>query len=72
MKELVALGVLRWLRGVLVMSGKVRCDCTGVCGKRRVDVRCAVVDHLEVVAGGACESECIRMDCAGSCKSDKL
>ena len=65
-------GVLRWLCGVVGASGKVLCNCTGVCGKRRVDVRCAVVDHLEVVVGDVCESECIRMDCASSFKSDKL
>ena len=75
MKELAALGVLRWLCGVLVASGRVlssQCNWAGVCGKRRVDVRCAVVDHLEVVVGDVCESECIRMDCASSFKSDRL
>ena len=43
-----------------------------MCGKRRVDVRCVVVDHLQVVVGDVGESECIRMDCASSFKSDKL
>ena len=71
-KELAALGVLRWFCGVLGAAGKFRCNCAGVCGKRRVDVRCAVVDHLQVVVGDACDSECIRMDCASSFKSDKL
>ena len=65
------LGVLRWLGGILVASGKFLCNCAGVCGKRRVDVRCVVVDHLRVVVSDSCESECIRMDCASSFKSDK-
>ena len=67
--------MLRWLGGVLVASGKVLCNCVqcvGVCGKRRVDVRCVVVDHLRVVVGDVGESECMRMDCASSFKSDKL
>ena len=75
MKELAALGVLRWLCGVLGASGKVLCNWAGVCGKRRVDVRCAVVDHLEVVVGARMfvkAPECIRMDCASSFKLDKL
>ena len=66
------LGVLRWLGGVLVASGRFRCNCAGVCGKRRVDVRSVVVDHLQAVVGDVGESECIRMDCANSFKSDKL
>ena len=65
--------MLRWRGGVLVASGKVLCICTpGVCGKRRVDVRCVVVDHLQVVIGDVGDSECMRMDCASSFKSDKL
>ena len=71
-KELAVLGVLRWLGGVLVASGKCLCNCDGVCGKRRVDVRCVVVDHVQVVVNYACERECIRMDLASSFKSDKL
>ena len=71
-KGLAVWGVLRWLGGVLISSGRCLCDCAGVCGKRRVDVRCVVVDHLQGVVGDACESECIRMDCASSFKSDKL
>ena len=46
-----------------------------MCGKRRVDVRCVVVDHLRVVIGDVTQvgdSECMRMDCASSFKSDKL
>ena len=71
-KELAVFGMLRWLGGVLVASGRCLCDCAGVCVIRRVDVRCAVVDHLQVVVGDVCESECVRMDCASSFKSDKL
>ena len=56
----------------MVASGKVLCSCVGVCGKRRVDVRCVVVDHLRVVIGDVGDSECMRMDCASSFKSDKL
>jgi hypothetical protein len=40
-------------------SGKVLCNWSGVCGKRRVDVRCAVVDHLEVVVGDVCVCVCV-------------
>ena len=72
MKGWTALSVLRWLGGVLVASGKFLGACAVVCGRRRVDVRCVVVDHLQVAVGDSCESECIRMDCASSFKSDKL
>ena len=71
-KGLAALRVLRGLCGVLGAAGKFLCNCAGVCGKRRVDVRCVVVNHLQVVVSDSCESECIRMDCASSFRSDKL
>ena len=71
-KGLAALGVLRELCGVLGVAGKFLCNCAGVCGKRRVDVRCVVVDHLQVVVGDVVESECSRMDRASSFKSDML
>jgi hypothetical protein len=71
-KGLTALGVLRGLCGVLGAAGKFLCNCAGVCGKRRVDVRCVVVDHLQVVIGDVVESECSRMDRASSFKSGRL
>ena len=49
-------------------AGKFLCNCVGVCGKRRVDVRCVVVDHLQVVGSDSCGSECIRMDSKKLCK----
>ena len=67
-----ALTVLRGLCGVLGAVGKFLCNCAGVCGKRRVDVRCVVVDHLQVVSGDVVESECSRMDRASSFKSGRL
>ena len=71
-KELAVLCLWRWVGDVLVASGKGLCNWAGVCGQRRVDVRCVVVDHLQVVVSDACERECIRMDLASSFKSDKL
>ena len=71
-KGLAALRVLRGLCGVWGAAGKFLCNWAGVCGKRRVDVRCVVVDHLQVAVGDVVESECSRMDCASSFKSDKL
>ena len=71
-KGLVMPGVLRWLGGVLDAAGEFLGNCAGVCGKRRVDVRCVVVDHVQVVIGDVGDSECMRMDCASNFRSDKL
>ena len=72
MDELAVLCVWRWCGDVLMTSGKFLCNCTGVCGKHRVNVRCVVVDHEEVVTDDFYESECIRMDLASRCKSGRL
>ena len=62
---------------IVAASGKVRYDGTGVGGRHRVNVRCAVVDHEEVVTGEsvvtlASEDKCLRMDLTSSCKSGRL